>query len=229
MCPFQAHVTLAPLLTLYIFTHCHLFVKLHTVLGRNEISFFFLSEVCETRIDYICLQLLHYSPKFGQVGKCSACGFKRTTAPSHRRSFFFSLISLCFHFDLSFFPPPSLYCYCLAIDTLSSSFSVSPDVLPFALVSYLPPSNSFVLKHSFTTFPHLRSLRPPSEPALALCPYTHLCLPFECFQRPIKQRLGRARHTHLTPKTHRMKEGYQIPLSMPDTHTHTFIELQVWR
>ncbi len=44
------------------------------------------------------------------------------------------------------------------------------------LVSYLPPSNSFVLKHSFTTFPHLRSLRPPSEPALALCPYTHLCL-----------------------------------------------------
>ncbi len=150
------------------------------------------------------------------MGKCSR-GFKRTTAPSHRRS----QISLCFHFDLSFFPPPSLYCYCLPIDSLSSSFSVSPDVLPFTLVSYLPPSNSFVLKHSFTTFPHLRSLRPPSEPALALCPYTHLCLPFECFQRPIKQRLGRARHTHLTPKTHRMKEGYQIPLSMPDTHTHS--------
>lgn len=188
--------------------------------------FFFLSEVCETRTDYICLQILHYSPKFGQVEKCSAHGFKWTTAPSHRCSFFSLLISLYFHFDLSFFPP-SLCCYCLPIDSLSSSFSVSPDVLPFAIVSYLPPSNSFVLKHSFTTFPHLRSVCSPSEPVLALCPYTHLCLPFECFQRPIKQRLGRARHTHLTPKTHIMREGYQIPLSMP--RTHTFTETQVWR
>jgi len=33
MCPLKAHVTLAPPLMLYIFTHCHLFVKLQTVLG----------------------------------------------------------------------------------------------------------------------------------------------------------------------------------------------------
>ncbi len=41
MCPFKSHVTLAPPLMLYIFTHCHLFIKLQTVLGWNGFLFFF--------------------------------------------------------------------------------------------------------------------------------------------------------------------------------------------
>lgn len=140
------------------------------------------------------------------VRTCSTCAaLLLLTNPS-----FFT--RLYFHFDLSFFPPS--FCH---LNISLHSFHMHS---LFSHSFYLPPCSSLVLEHSFTTFLLFKI----SESALALCPYTHLCLSFECFQRPIKQHLGRTRNTHLTPEDVQRETRLSYSLihaRQTYTYTHT--------
>lgn len=170
----------------------------------------FYFKICNVR-HFPFLFVIHLTSVYAEILTVSACP---TSAALLLLSYLSFFTCLYFHFDLSFFLPS--FCH------LKISLPSIPTRSLFPThFFYLPSCSSLVFKHSFTNFLLFKI----SESALALCPCTHLCLSFECFQRPIKQHLGRTRNTHLTPEDVQREKVIVFPY-LCQTHTQTYTSTQ---